>query len=100
MAISTIFSAAQRALLAHETALAVTGNNIANVNTPGYSRQVAELASDAPTPTGLGTLVGGGVHVARVTQVVDPLLARRLAAAATDRQHQGVLEEQLKALAE
>jgi flagellar hook-associated protein 1 FlgK len=100
MAISPVFSAARRALLAHETALAVTGNNIANVNTPGYSRQVAELASDAPTPIGLGTLVGGGVHVARVTQVVDPLLARRLAAAATDRQQEGVLEEQLKALAE
>jgi flagellar hook-associated protein 1 len=99
MAISPVFSAAQRALLAHETALVVTGNNIANVNTPGYSRQIAELASDVPTPTGLGTLVGSGVHVARVAQVVDPLLVRRLAAAATDRRQQGVLEEQLKALA-
>lgn len=100
MAISPVFSAAQRALLAHETALAVTGNNIANVNTPGYSRQVPELGSDPPTPTGLGTLVGAGVHITQITQVVDPLLARRLIAASTDRQQQSVLEEQLKALAE
>jgi flagellar hook-associated protein 1 FlgK len=100
MAISPVFSAAQRALLAHETALAVTGNNIANVNTPGYSRQVAELASDPPLPAGGGTLVGGGVHIARISQVVDTLLARRLATAATDRGYQNTLQDQLKALAE
>jgi flagellar hook-associated protein 1 FlgK len=100
MAISPIFSAAQRALLAHETALAVTGNNIANVNTPGYSRQVVELASDPPLPAGQGTLVGGGVHVGGITQVVDTLLARRLATAATERGFQSTLQDQLKAIAE
>ena len=44
----SILSTGQQALLAHQTALQVTGQNIANANTPGYSRERAELVS-APT---------------------------------------------------
>ena len=43
MAISSLLGIAQRSLLASETALGVVGNNIANVNTPGYTRQVPDL---------------------------------------------------------
>ena len=32
-------------MLAFQRALEVTGHNIANANTPGYSRQVAEFAT-------------------------------------------------------
>ena len=34
-----IMNMASSALLANQKAINVTGNNIANVNTPGYSRQ-------------------------------------------------------------
>ena len=37
-----------RALRAHQLALEVTGHNIANADTPGYSRQVANLTATRP----------------------------------------------------
>ncbi len=48
------------ALRTHQIALNVTGNNIANVNTPGYSRQRAAITT-ALTVNGLGTGVEFGV---------------------------------------
>jgi flagellar hook-associated protein 1 FlgK len=97
MAISPPLSIAARALLAHQTALAVTSNNIANVNTPGYAREVAELLADPHYPLG-GALVGSGVHVALVSQVIDPLLDRRLLRAETARREHGAARDQLAAL--
>jgi len=62
-------------LLAQQRALDVIANNIANVNTPGYSRQVAVLASKSPDK--LGTIsLGRGVEVAQIRRMVDPILAK------------------------
>ena len=37
-----------------QTAVQITGNNIANASTAGYSRQVAQVVSNTPlTPGGL-----------------------------------------------
>ena len=70
---------AREALLAHQRALQVTGHNIANVNTPGFSRQRAELAAIV-----IGDGFGAGVRVTAVQQAIDPFLqARRLASAST-----------------
>ena len=99
MAISSLLGIAQRSLLASETALGVVGNNIANVNTPGYTRQVPDLESDPSVSTAQGVLVGTGVHVAAIRQVLDPLLERRLLGAETDRRQQGAVRDQLTALA-
>ena len=41
-------SSATRALEAQRFGLDVTGQNIANVNTPGYSRRVIDFAEVAP----------------------------------------------------
>ena len=95
MPISPVFSIARDALLANEAALGVVGGNIANVDTAGYTRQVAELVADSP---GSGAPGGDGVHVAGVTQVLDPLLARRLLAAETDRGEASTRRDQLSAL--
>jgi flagellar hook-associated protein 1 FlgK len=40
---SGILNIGTRALLANQVALQTAGNNIANVNTPGYSRQSVVL---------------------------------------------------------
>lgn len=66
------------ALLAAQRALEVTSHNIANVNTPGYTRQRIELVATAPTldhwvSKGNG-LVGGGVRVATIRQLRDSLV--------------------------
>jgi flagellar hook-associated protein 1 FlgK len=63
-------------LVAEQTALDTTGNNIANANTEGYSRETALLEPDAPldipaisTLTGEGAQLGTGVAVANITRI-------------------------------
>ena len=53
---------------AFKRALEVTGHNVANVSTEGYSRQRAELINNAPQISG-GTQKGGGVRVDNIFRV-------------------------------
>jgi flagellar hook-associated protein 1 FlgK len=66
-----------RALRAHQLALEVTGHNIANADTPGYSRQVANLTATRPytipsfqRPTTAGQ-IGTGVVVEDILRMRD-----------------------------
>src|SRR3989442_937666 len=80
MAIFPPLDIGRDALLAHERALGVTGHNIANVDTPGFSRQRVVLQS----VSSLSSPFGRGVTVAGVEQAIDPFLeARRLASASS-----------------
>jgi flagellar hook-associated protein 1 len=65
------------ALDADQGALAVTSNNIANVNTPGYSREVAEF-SEAPVETQGNEQFGTGVQLSGIQGIRDNLLQLRL----------------------
>ena len=62
---------ATRSLQAQQYAMDVTGHNIANVNTPGYSRRVVDFAEVQPP-------AGGGVEAQGARAVRDTLLERRL----------------------
>lgn len=62
-----------------QSALATTGNNIANANTPGYSRQRVNFEPQPSQYTGVGYM-GSGVKVASVTRVVDQLMIGQLRA--------------------
>lgn len=64
-------------LLAYRSALDTVGNNIANANTPGYSRQRVELVARTPTGSGAG-FIGNGVDIATVRRLGDALIATRL----------------------
>jgi flagellar hook-associated protein 1 FlgK len=67
---------ALRGLLANQRALDVTSHNIANAETPGFSRQEAVLATAPSLHLSSGAVVGGlGAHVG---QGVDVLTYRRL----------------------
>lgn len=80
MAIFLPLTIGRDALLAHQRALEVTGHNIANVDTPGFSRQRAVLSSVPPADGEIGR----GVTVRGVEQAIDQFLeARRLANAST-----------------
>ncbi len=70
---------ASNALRAFEVALNVTGNNLANVNTPGYSRQVTEFSQlRSLTYFGLHRItIGSGVFVDNVNRVRDAFLEGR-----------------------
>ncbi len=75
--ISSVFNIAKGALLTHQTAMNVTGNNIANVNTPGYSRQKAKLGSNISV--GSSTIhLGMGVKIDSVVQQVDQFVNRSI----------------------
>ncbi|QDU70078.1 flagellar hook-associated protein FlgK [Engelhardtia mirabilis] len=66
-----------RALLASQFALNTVGQNIANANTPGYSRQGIELGASRPQNLGR-FFVGSGVEVLGVNRKIDELLERRI----------------------
>lgn len=75
---------ARRALAAHQQALDVTSHNVANANTPGYSRQLARLTATPPWPgvaaptAGLPAQLGTGVEVAEVHRARDAFLDRQI----------------------
>ncbi|SDQ20443.1 flagellar hook-associated protein FlgK [Quadrisphaera sp. DSM 44207] len=75
-------STALTALQAHRRALDVTGNNIANANTAGYTRQRAELTSRvAPGVQSLhaaSRLTGNGVEVTGTSRLGDAFLDARV----------------------
>jgi len=73
---SGLLSIGASGLEAAYTALRTTGNNIANVNTPGYSRQVVQLSTQVET--GTGTLYQGtGVSVDAIARVYSDFLAQQ-----------------------
>jgi len=76
MGLSSALSITNEALQAQQTALETTANNIANVNTPGYTRQVTQLAEQAPFAGTSG--VGGGVGVEQIQSIRDSVLELRL----------------------
>jgi flagellar hook-associated protein 1 FlgK len=71
-----IFSIGTSALNAAYTALRTAGNNVANANTPGYSRQITVLTPQVGTFLG-GNYVGQGVAVADVRRVYSDFLAQQ-----------------------
>ncbi|MFQ5518682.1 MAG: flagellar hook-associated protein FlgK [Mariprofundus sp.] len=60
-------------LKAHQKAMDVVSHNIANVNTPGYSRQTSTLVTEVPEKIGLLNL-GRGVDVQSIQRNVAPLI--------------------------
>ncbi|MDR0476284.1 MAG: flagellar hook-associated protein FlgK [Treponema sp.] len=76
----------KRAVNAHQQALNVTGHNLSNLNTEGYSRQRVEFSAYDPIYLpGLSReetpgQIGQGVSVERIERLRDELLDRRIIA--------------------
>jgi len=74
-------STALSALYAQRRALDITGQNIANANTPGYSRQRAEMSSldniRVPAMYATGDVGPSGVEVSSVSRLHDEFLDTR-----------------------
>ena len=70
---SGLFGIARSALITHQTALQTISQNIANAETPGYSRQEALLVANTPVMMPYG-MVGTGVHVQNIMRKRDLLL--------------------------
>ncbi len=76
MSLTGAFQVGRSALTASSLALQVTGNNLANAATPGYSRQLLNLAGVGDTRYG-GFLTGGGVRVTGINRQIDVALQAR-----------------------
>ena len=70
MGINSLMQIGNSALMANQTAINVTGNNIANVNTDGYSRQSVRFDELQPLNFRPGQL-GQGVRVADIYRNFD-----------------------------
>lgn len=85
------------ALEASEAALNATSNNIANANTPGYTREVAEFSENAENLTG-GTVTGGGVTLNGIQSVRDELLNLQIQQLTSQQSGAGSLSSSLQQL--
>jgi len=77
---SGILNVGTRALQANQIALQTAGNNIANVNTPGYSRQTAVMQTMPGQFSGSG-YIGKGVEVSTIERAYSEFLTRQSALA-------------------
>jgi len=64
---------ASRAMQTQMTGVDVTGQNLANVNTPGYSSQTVDIQTSPDISTGIG-MVGTGSTAVAIQQAVNSLL--------------------------
>jgi len=74
---SSVLSTGTSALLAFQRALATTSHNVANLNTPGYSRQKVDFATATPQNYGYGD-VGNGTRIVDIRRAADQLAISRL----------------------
>jgi len=91
-----MFNVARTALITQQKAIDVTANNIANVNTKGYSRQRVTLEQNEPVYYQGGTL-GTGVQANRVIQrIYDRFINQQLAESESDMGRWGAQLETLE----
>ncbi|HEX3353811.1 MAG TPA: flagellar hook-associated protein FlgK [Terriglobales bacterium] len=92
--LSGALSIAVGALQAEQGALTATTNNVANANTPGYSRQRPVLIESDPIVLGSLTF-GSGVTLQKLESLRDPILQLRIQ---QETQQQGQLDAFVSAL--
>jgi len=84
MGVTSSFQIGRSALTAAQLGVQVTGNNLANAATPGYSRQVADLRAARGGGGGIESRIGSGVRVADVRRALDEAVQARLQATISD----------------
>ena len=90
-----MLSSAAHSLETQRYALDVTGQNIANVNTPGYVRRTVDFAEIAPRDA---WSAGAGVDIAAVQSARAPLIESRLRHEQTTGSREAVVADHLDAI--
>ena len=94
---TSLFDVGKSAIQAYRQSLAVTGQNIANINTDGYVRREADLKEVTASQGGITSIAnqsGLGVRVADIRRSFDALLtSRKLSATANFEQTDGFLKQ-------
>ncbi len=89
MSLSTAFNIISSSFAANAAQTAVVSNNIANVNTPGYSKEVANLVANSY----------GGVDVASVTRLANAALNEQVSTSTAQAAYQQAVATGLSTLA-
>ncbi len=89
MSLSTAFNIISSSFAANAAQTAVVSNNIANVNTPGYSREIANLVTNSY----------GGVDVASVTRDANAALTEQVSTSTSQAATQQAISDGLSTLA-
>lgn len=74
---TSILGIGQSALAAAQLGIATSGHNIANANTPGYSRQIL-LQSAAAAQNDGGSFIGQGTKVGDVKRIYNQFIAQQV----------------------
>ncbi|GGC87839.1 flagellar hook-associated protein FlgK [Halopseudomonas salina] len=92
-----LFGIGLSGLKASQTNLSVTGQNISNVNTPGYSRQTAVQAARDPSFTGAG-YIGNGTSIVDVQRVYNEFLSNQVRSSTAINSEVGAFQTQMEEL--
>lgn len=79
---SGILGTALTGLMAFQRSMQTISNNVANVNTDGYSRQNTNLET-ATTTFSRGNYIGNGVNVSNVTRTYDQFISNNIRTSAS-----------------
>ena len=77
MSVNVILNAGRTALFTQQKAIAITGHNIANVNTDGYTRQRVNMATNLPYASQPGQ-TGTGVQAVEIQRIYDRFLGAQI----------------------
>ena len=86
MGVNNLLSIGTHALFAHQVALNVTGNNVANVDTEGYARQSVRFEEFRPMDTRPGQ-IGMGAYAAEVYRNFNRFIENSYLERFTQQQH-------------
>lgn len=81
-----LLSIGKSGLSASKKSLEVTGHNISNVNTEGYSRQRVHQQTNVPA-TQSGLITGTGTRIKSINRVHDPYIEKRLQKSTSDKHY-------------
>ena len=90
MSLSTAFNVISSSFAANAAQTAVVSNNIANVNTPGYSRQIANVVTNSY----------GGADVASITREANATLLDQVSSSTSQAAAQQAISDGLSTLAQ
>ena len=84
MSLSGALQIGKSALATQQAAIQVTGNNIANAGSAGYTRQVAGISPSKDRQVGPGLFIGTGVQLDSVRRQIDEALESRVRGSVSD----------------
>lgn len=104
MSLSAALNIGRTGLVASQLGIQVASNNIANVSTAGYSRQIGVLTPIRGNTLGMKAAIGNGVLMNDIRRQVDDALQQRLYHASSDesaaRSYSGILSQVQSTLGE